>query len=49
MAVDWQQLRHAYLLAAMVFLSLVLLTNSTGWNHLVVLLALIGHAYLASK
>lgn len=49
MQVDWRQLRHAYLLAAMIYLSIVLLTNSTGWNHLLVLAALAGHAYLASQ
>lgn len=49
MPVDWRQLKHAYLLAAMLYLSIALVTNSTGWNHLLVLLTLVGHAYLAFK
>lgn len=47
--VDMEQLKHAYLIVAMLFLTFVLLTEHTSWNLIVVTITLAGHAYLAIK
>lgn len=46
--IDWEQAKHTYLLAAMVFLSLVLLTEAGTLRPWFVLIVLAGHAYFAA-
>jgi hypothetical protein len=49
MLINWVQFKHSYLLGAMLFLSLVLLSNYTQINHFLVLIVLVGHAILAIR